>query len=296
MYLTRHQTVKGPRWALDGRYLPSRFRLGLILELFANLVPVDLERSSVAEVAEDPLLPPLDLQHEVWTSDGLYSEPSEARRARSITGTAYHKVSEAERPMLFLKAVGWRTVGHSQPVRTRGDSQSSFPQPALVLVLNQHLEIVGYTAGNDVFSRDIENENPLYLPQAKMYDDSCAVGPGIVISDADSLRDISIEILIEREGVTIYEASTRTSQMARQPAQLAAYLGRELDFPDGVFLMVGSGLVPPEDLVLRSSDKIRTTVGELVLENEVASPESGSRFSGWSSPYNGHRYRTIRHA
>lgn len=294
MYLTRHQTVKGPRWALDGRYLPSRFRLGLLLELFANVVPLDLERSPVTEVAEDPLLPPLDLQHEVWTSDGLYSETLEARRARSITGTAYDKVYEAERPMLFLKAVGWRTVGHGQPVRTRSDSQCSVPQPALVLVLNQHLEIVGYTAGNDVFSRDIENENPLYLPQAKMYDDSCAVGPGIVIGDADSLRDISIEILIERDGAVIFEASTRTSQMTRQPAELAVYLGRELDFPDGAFLMVGTGLVPPDDLVLRPSDKIRTTVGGLVLENEVASPESGSRLFGWSSPYNGHRYRTIR--
>ncbi len=294
MYLSRHQTIRGPRWALNGRYLPPRFHLGLLLELSANVVSIDLENSPVTEVAEDPLLPPLDLQHEVWASDGIRSGTLQARRAQSRTGDVHNAVCETERPELFLKAVGWRTVGHGQPVRTRSDSRWSVPRPGLVLVLNQYLEIIGYTAGNDVSARDIESENPFYLPQAKMYDDSCAIGPGIVTTDAHSLRDISIELAIARDGATIFEGSTRASRIPQQAEKLAFYLGRELDFPDGVLLMAGTGLLPPDDVVLCPGDKIKTTVGELVLENEVASPESGTRFSAWSSPYEGQRYRTIR--
>jgi 2-dehydro-3-deoxy-D-arabinonate dehydratase len=294
MYLTRHETLRGPRWALDGKYLPPRFSLNLLLEHFANVIPLELNSITTAEVAEDPLLPPLDPLHEVWASVVTYPKSLEARKAVSEAGSVYDKLYGAERPGLFLKAVGRRVVGHGQPIRTRSDSRWSVPEPELVLVLNQHLEIVGYTAGNDMTSRDIEGENPLYLPQAKIYDDSCAIGPGILISDADNLRDLPIELIVQADGAVIFRDSTRTSQMDRPLDELVTYLGRELDFPDGAFLMTGTGIAPADDLVLRLGDKVRITVGELTLENEVALPEPEARLSGWSSPYEGHRYRTIR--
>jgi 2-dehydro-3-deoxy-D-arabinonate dehydratase len=158
MYLTRHQTLGGPRWALDGRYLPPRFHLSLLLEHFANIVPLELSSIPTAEIAEDPLLPPLDPLHEVWASEVTYPRSLETRKAVSEAADVYDKAYSAERPELFLKAVGRRVVGHGQPVRTRSDGRWNVPEPELVLVLNQHLEIVGYTAGNDVSSRDIEGE------------------------------------------------------------------------------------------------------------------------------------------
>jgi 2-dehydro-3-deoxy-D-arabinonate dehydratase len=294
MYLTRHQTLRGPRWALDGHYLPPRYHLSLLLEHFANIVPLELSSIPTAGVAEDPLLPPLDPLHEVWASEVTYLRSLETRKAVSEAADVYDKAYSAERPELFLKAVGRRVVGHGQPVRTRSDSRWNVPEPELVLVLNQHLEIVGYTAGNDVSSRDIEGENPLFLPQAKVYDDSCAIGPGILIGESDSLRDLPVELFIERDGIVIFQDSTRTSQMDRQLENLVAYLGRELDFPDGTLLMTGTGIVPPEEFSLRPGDEVRIVVGELTLENRVALPEPGSRLSGWSSLYEGQQYRTIR--
>ena len=294
MYLTRHETHGGPRWALDGRYLPPRFHLSLLLEHFANIVPLELSSIPTAEIAEAPLLPPLDPLHEVWASEVTYPRSLEVRKAVSEVADVYDNAYSAERPELFLKAVGRRVVGYGQPVRTRRDSSWNVPEPELVLVLNQHLEIVGYTAGNDVSCRDIEGENPLFLPQAKIYDDSCAIGPGILISEPDSLRDLPIELSIERDGVAILNDSTRTSQMERQLEELVTYLGRELDFPDGTLLMTGAGIVPPEEASLRPGDRVRIVVGELTLENVVASPEPGARLSGWSFPYEGQRYRTIR--
>jgi 2-dehydro-3-deoxy-D-arabinonate dehydratase len=156
------------------------------------------------------------------------------------------------------------------------------------------LEVVGYTAGNDVSSRDIEGENPLFLPQAKIYDDSCAIGPGILLGEPDSLRDLHVELFIERNGIGIFQDWTRTSQMDRHLEELVTYLGRELDFPDGTLLMTGTGIVLPEEVSLQPGDMVRIVIGELTLENRVALPEPEARLSGWSSPYEGQRYRTIR--
>jgi 2-dehydro-3-deoxy-D-arabinonate dehydratase len=144
------------------------------------------------------------------------------------------------------------------------------PEPELVLVINRHLEVVGYTAGNDVSSREIEGENSLYLPQAKIYDGSCALGPGILLGDLDPLRDLSIEMIIRRDGETAYKDEIRTSQMKQPLEELVTYAGRELSFPQGAFLMTGTGLVPSNDFILRSGDKIEIVVGNLTLENEVA--------------------------
>jgi 2-dehydro-3-deoxy-D-arabinonate dehydratase len=144
------------------------------------------------------------------------------------------------------------------------------PEPELVLIVNSRMEVVGYTVGNDVSSRDIEGENPLYLPQAKVYDGSCSLGPGIVLSGSDSMRDLRITMSIRRGGESIFEDEIDTSQMKRSPEELAAFLGRELAFPRGAFLMTGTGIVPEDDFTLGPGDLVRISVGDLVLENEVA--------------------------
>jgi 2-dehydro-3-deoxy-D-arabinonate dehydratase len=206
----------------------------------------------------------------------------------------YERAYESDRPELFLKAVGWRAVGHNQPIRTRYDSYRSVPETELVLVLNQHLEIVGYTAGSDITARDIEYENPLYLPQAKFYDDSCALGPGIMITSPEEVEDVSVELQVQRGDAEVFSGSTDTSHMRRKLGDLLEYMGRELDFPDGALLMTGSGITLPDEFTLQPGDKVRSVVGELTLQNEVAARDSKARLSGWSHPDNGLRYRTLR--
>src|SRR5690606_17250597 len=146
---------------------------------------------------------------------------------------------------------------HLAPIRVRRDTQWSAPEPELTLVLNRAGEIVGYTAGNDVSSRDIEGDNPLYLPQAKMYNGSCALGPGIQIATTAEVADAPISGSIERNGETLWSAETRSSQMKRKMPELAGYLYRELEFPRGAFLMTGTGIVPPDSLSLQVGDVVR---------------------------------------
>jgi 2-dehydro-3-deoxy-D-arabinonate dehydratase len=270
VYLTRHQTARGTRWALNEEYLPTELSLGLLLELPGEVQRGFLESIPGSGIAEDALLPPLEPMHEVWASGVTYLSSEQAREAESGEGDLYARVYEAERPELFLKAIGWRVVGHGHPINVRKDSHWDVPEPELVLVINRHLEVVGYTAGNDVSSREIEGENSLYLPQAKIYDGSCAWGPGILLGDLDPLRDLSIEMIIRRDGETAYKDEIRTSQMKRPLEELVTYAGRELSFPQGAFLMTGTGLVPSDDFTLRSGDKIEIVVGNLTLENEVA--------------------------
>jgi len=270
MYLSRHRTDRGARWALDGRYLPSGFTLDRLLELPAAEVRDSLEGLAVEGAATtDPLLPPVEPAHEVWASGVTYLVSREARMFESKEAEIYAKVYDAERPELFFKAVGWRVVGHGEPVRVRADSHWNVPEPELVLVVNSRMEIVGYTAGNDVSSRDIEGENSLYLPQAKIYDGGCSLGPGIVIGGPDSMRDLPIRMRILRGGDPVFEGEISTSQMKRPFEELAEYLGKELSFPAGAFLMTGTSLVPPDDFNLSPGDLVEISVGELTLENEV---------------------------
>ncbi len=270
MYLSCHRAATGPRWALDGRYLPERFTLDRILEIPAADIRSFLEGLSPAEAAEDPLLPPVEPAHEVWASGVTYLRSREARELESADANAYERVYDAKRPELFFKAQGWRVVGQGDSVRVRRDSHWNVPEPELVLVLNSRMETVGYTAGNDVSSRDIEGENPLYLPQAKVYDGACSLGPGIVLAVPDAVRELRIRLRIRRDDGVIFEGEIETSQMKRSPEELADYLGRELAFPKGAFLMTGTGVVPDEDFTLEPGDRVEISVGELVLENEVA--------------------------
>jgi 2-dehydro-3-deoxy-D-arabinonate dehydratase len=269
MYLTRHLTPDGARWALDGRYLPATFNLDLLLGSPVEDAPGLLEGLPRGEPAGEALLPPVEPGQEVWASGVTYEKSREARMFESKEADIYDKVYDAERPELFFKATGWRVVGHGGEVRVRADSHWNVPEPELVLVVNGRMEIVGYTAGNDVSSRDIEGENSLYLPQAKIYDGGCSLGPGIVVGGPDSMRDLLIRMRIMRDGEVLYDDEVSTSQMKRPFEELAEYLGKELSFPTGAFLMTGTSLVPEEDFTLTPGDRVEISVGDLVLENDV---------------------------
>jgi 2-dehydro-3-deoxy-D-arabinonate dehydratase len=269
MLLTRHQTPHGPRWAADNRLLEDTFDLRLLLAMPRADLTAFVEGMLTSEDAHGALLAPIEMMQEVWACGVTYQRSQQARRAESEIGQVYDWVYAAQRPELFFKAIGWRVVTHQQPVRIRADSAWNVPEPELTLVINQRREIVGYTVGNDLSSRSIEGENPLYLPQAKVYDASCALGPGLYLTEVEPLRDLPIAIEIVRQGQTVWQGATRTSQMKRRFEELAEYLYRELSFPHGVFMMTGTGLVPPDDFTLAVEDVVKIEIGALTLENPV---------------------------
>jgi 2-dehydro-3-deoxy-D-arabinonate dehydratase len=277
MRLTRHVTADGPRWALDDSFLPPSFTLAHVLELPRAETADFLQTLPRTGAAGGALLPPIEAEHEVWAAGVTYLRSREARESESSVKDVYARVYVAARPELFFKSAGWRVAGHRMPIRIRGDSRWNVPEPELTLVINAHGETVGFCAGNDVSSRDIEGENPLYLPQAKVYNGSCALGPGIVLAEADDLRDLAIRLEVIRAGRSIFTGDTRTTQMKRPFEELVAYLCQELDFPRGVFLMTGTGIVPPQEFSMVCGDLVRVTVGSLMLENEVDSMLRTSR-------------------
>jgi 2-dehydro-3-deoxy-D-arabinonate dehydratase len=277
MYLTRHLSADGPRWALDDGLLPPQVGLDLLLQLPRSALGDFLRSLPPAAAPAGRLIAPIDPMTEVWAAGVTYLRSRAAREAESTAKDVYARVYEAGRPELFWKAIGWRVAGHQMPIRVRDDSRWNAPEPELTVVVNARLEIVGYCAGNDVSSRDIEGENPLYLPQAKVYDGSCALGPGILLCDADHLRDLPIHVAIIRAGREVFQGETRTTQMKRTLEELVAFLGKELALPRGVFLMTGTGIVPPPDFSLQRGDRVLVTVGRLTLENDVdPGPRSGS--------------------
>ncbi len=274
MLLTRHATIEGPRWALDGKLLPPDFSLGLLLALPAAKSAALLQAAAGDEEARGPLLAPIEKDQEVWACGVTYLRSREARMAESEdSADVYDKVYRAERPELFFKAVGRRVVGPGGAVRIRRDSSWNVPEPELTLVVNSRMEIVGYTVGNDMSSRDIEGENPLYLPQAKIYNGACSLGPAIRLAPADALREVAIELQIRRDGSEVFRGSTNSSKMKRGLEELASWLGCELDFPQGAFLLTGAGIVPPGEFTLAAGDELRISIGELVLENSVAAED-----------------------
>jgi len=267
--LTRHAAADGPRWALDGRYLAREFRLSQWLALPAADAAAALADAAGGEVADAPLLAPIEDTQEAWASGVTYLSSRMAREAESQSADVYQKVYAAPRPELFFKAAGWRTVGHGQPIRVRGDSHWNVPEPELVLLLDADGAIRGYSVGNDVSSRSIEGENPLYLPQAKVYDGSCAIGPALRLCPAAAMTDLAIGLRILRGGQPAFSGQTRTSQIKRGLDELAGYLFRELSFPFGAFLFTGTGIVPDESFTLQSGDVVRIEIDGLVLENPV---------------------------
>src|SRR5712692_9499078 len=213
------------------------------------------------------LLPPID-QQEVWAAGVTYKRSREARERESAGAASFYDlVYTAPRPELFFKAASSRVVGHGGQVHIRRDSRWSVPEPELALVLSPHLQIVGYTIGNDMSSRDIEGENPLYLPQAKIYDHACALGPVITLAAAmPSPDDITIRMIIERRGERIFEGTTALAAMKRTFAELVHWLGLENSFPHGAILLTGTGIVPPDDFTLATGDLVSievTGIGQL---------------------------------
>lgn len=213
------------------------------------------------------LVAPID-QQEVWAAGVTYLR-SKAAREQESEGAAkfYDLVYSAARPELFFKATARRVVGPERPVRARADSRWSVPEPEIALVIAPDGRIVGYTLGNDMSARDIEGENPLYLPQAKIYSGSCALGPCITLASAMPQRDkVAIHLRIRRGVAVVFEAETSYGRLARTPEELVEWLFKENEFPDGVILLTGTGIVPPDDFTLVTGDEIEmdaTGIGTL---------------------------------
>lgn len=223
-------------------------------------------------LADVKLLPPVEHQ-EVWAVGVTYLRSKKARMEESdFSATAYDKVYDAPRPELFFKSMPEKVVGHGDAVGIRQDATWNVPEPELAFLLNSRGHIVGYTVGNDMSSRDIEGENLLYLPQAKIYDRSCALGPFVTIGATETeARDWKIRVEIRRGGATAFAGETSIGQIKRTFAELVEYLFRSQSFPHGAVLLTGTGIVPPDGFTLAANDVVTISIsgiGELV--NPVA--------------------------
>ena len=245
--------------ALDDLYLH-------LSSIVASKAPVELDRPLSLEA-------PIEHQ-EVWAAGVTYYRSRAARIEESKDaggGDFYDRVYSADRPELFFKAVAQKVAGPDSEVRIRRDASWSVPEPELALLVNPRGKIVGYTIGNDMSSRDIEGVNPLYLPQAKVYDRSCALGPGILIQPHPMPVTTQIRMEILRAGIVEFSGSTALTEMKRDPAVLVEYLFRDQSFPYGCFLLTGTGIVPPDLFALRSGDEVHISIDSIgTLMNEVA--------------------------
>lgn len=244
----------------------------LLADVNLSALPVyaygDLDGAPTPDASH--LLPPTDRQ-EAWAAGVTYAWSREARVREAVSKEIYVKVYEAERPELFFKSTPEKAVGPGDWIGIRGDSHWNVPEPELTLVLNPKMQIVAYTVGNDVSSRDIEGENPLYLPQAKVYRHSCALGPGIAVAgEGLDARDLSIHMTILRGDEPVFQGETSTAKIHRDLSELAAFLGRYSDFPHGALLLTGTGIVPGDDFTLQDGDKVSITIqGIGTLTNPV---------------------------
>jgi len=256
---------------LDLQQVESCHRLADILHAEDPLgLAQFLADPKAAPIALDEVrfLAPIDHQ-EVWAAGVTYKRSQVARMEESESGAShYDKVYSADRPELFLKATPNRVSGPGQPVRVRADSQWSVPEPELTLVITPELKLAGFTVGNDMSARDIEGENPLYLPQAKVYNECCAMGPCVLIPEEPLDRpNTKIILSIERDGSEAFHGETNVDQMARGFEDLIGWLGRENTLPNGAFLLTGTGIVPPDDFTLKNGDLVSieiTGIGTLI--------------------------------
>lgn len=216
-------------------------------------------------------LPPID-QQEVWAAGVTYKRSQTARMEESeAAASCYDRVYNAERPELFFKATAHRVSGHGQPLRIRRDATWNVPEPEVTLVLSPKLRIVGLTVGNDMSSRDIEGDNPLYLPQAKCYDQCAGLGPWITLYETlPPVEEIAIDLKISRGGKIVFDQQTGADQMARQFDDLVGWLGRDNSFPNGAFLMTGTGIVPTSDFTLNPGDVVDISIAGIgTLSNPI---------------------------
>jgi 2-dehydro-3-deoxy-D-arabinonate dehydratase len=254
---------KGGLLPLVGPHAPA-VTLTQILE---SAVPADEARSLVDSLAQPisladvTLLAPID-QQEVWAAGVTYKRSKAARMEESESAaTLYDRVYASPRPELFFKATPHRVAGPGAPLRIRRDSMWNVPEPELALVLDSRLKLVGFTVGNDMSSRDIEGENPLYLPQAKCYDSCCGLGPWVTLAESmPPTAQIGIRIAVRRHDSTVFEGATSVGQMARTFEELIGWLGCDNSFPNGVLLLTGTGIVPDADFTLHSGDVVEIAI------------------------------------
>jgi 2-dehydro-3-deoxy-D-arabinonate dehydratase len=240
-----------------------------VLAQLADLAKGSLPRLALSDVT---LCAPVERQ-EVWAAGVTYLRSKTARMEESdFSATAYDKVYSAERPELFFKSLAEKVAGPGELVGIRRDARWSVPEPELALVLNSKGKVVGHTIGNDMSSRDIEGENLLYLPQAKIYERSCALGPWIALGATESAaREWKIKITIRRDGQSVFAGETSVAQIKRRFEELAAFLFRSQVFPHGAILLTGTGIVPPDAFTLREHDSIEIEISGIgLLQNRVA--------------------------
>lgn len=267
-------------YQLTGSFAPY-IELHDLLRLKIDGLRKHMENSVQPEVVHNlaaPTLAPIDGETEVWAAGVTYKRSEQARMEESGTPDIYAKVYAATRPELFFKATPRRVAGPGDPIVVRSDSTWDVPEPELVLVVNAHAEIIGYTIGNDVSSRSIEGENPLYLPQAKVYAGCCGLGPGITPAwEVADPYNLTIHLAIERNGQVCWQGETSTRGLKRRFDELVTYLFLENDFPDGVFLCTGTALVPESHFTLEHGDVVQIDIDELgTLRNPVVRGKAGS--------------------
>ena len=278
MRLVRFRGGGGGAWVgvLDGDMIAPLAGVATLAELLA--LPVARIRELCLATGPGPvplaaagLLAPVDGRTEVWAAGVTYERSRDARVLESEhEADVYERVYAAERPELFFKSAAWRVVGPGGRVSARADSQVDVPEPELAVVLNCAGEVVGYTICNDMSSRSIEGQNPLYLPQAKIYLGGCAVGPWIVPSwEVPDPYALTIELTIIRDGAPAWDGSASTGALHRKIDELAAYLFRADDFPAGVILSTGTSLVPDLPFTLEAGDEVRIRISGL---GELANP------------------------
>lgn len=245
-------------------------------DLFATDAPGALLEAAAGEsvvIEELDVSAPIASQ-EVWAAGVTYIRSRTARMSESEKsggGSFYDRVYAAERPELFFKATKSRVVGPEGAVRIRADSTWSVPEPELALAISVDGHVIGYTIGDDVSARDIEGENPLYLPQAKVYRDACALGPSLYLSSDPLPSETEIRLAISRGGSVVFEDRVHLSRMKRKADELVGFLFRDNVFPHGCYLLTGTGIVPPDEFALRSGDKISITIEPIgTLVNSVA--------------------------
>ena len=249
----------GILYALD---VPSWDDLVVREDLNSHLQKITKQAITLSRLPAEELLAPIGSQ-EVWAAGVTYYRSRDARMEESKSaggGSFYDRVYSAQRPELFFKATPHRVVGSGAKVAIRSDASWSVPEPELVLFITPGGKIAGHTIGNDMSSRDIEGENPLYLPQAKVYDRSCALGPCLLVSDDPLSRSTEIAIEIRRDGCVAFSGATTLQEMKRTPAELAWYLYHSSSFPHGCFLFTGTGIVPPDSFTLRHGDEIQIMI------------------------------------
>src|SRR6056297_2915633 len=247
-----------------------------LIDLIAADDPIAAAESLSREpavAADDDVewLPPIDHQ-EVWAAGVTYKRSQTARMEESeAAASCYDRVYQADRPELFFKATSHRVCGHRQLLRIRSDATWNVPEPEVTLVLCPKLRIVGLTIGNDMSSRDIEGENPLYLPQAKCYDAAAGLGPWIRLVSGPIERDeLAVQLTIRRGQSVVFEATTSAAEMAREFTDLVGWLGRDNSFPDGAVLMTGTGVVPNADFTLQAGDWVDITIDTIgTLSNSI---------------------------